>query len=134
MALSVSLECGGKSSDNCTYLVQDQTNSPTNSKCDYTICPASTETCRIRFDFNVRLVLSRYHFVSFCKCACFKLFRYLTLLNLTRQLQLLNTLVVPLVTVSQTLSWWQHMETLDHRPFVDTTLDNTVSIYFIVIG
>jgi hypothetical protein len=46
----IQLGCGSKSSDNCTYLVQESSSTPTNP-CHYDICPANTAICRIRFDF-----------------------------------------------------------------------------------
>ena len=49
---TVVLSCGGKSSENCTYLVQAATTSLT-SPCSYKICPTSSNICRIRFDFTV---------------------------------------------------------------------------------
>lgn len=47
--------CGGSSSTNNTYLVQDPTTSA--STCSYTICPSNTDICKIRIDFET-LVLS----------------------------------------------------------------------------
>merc|ERR1719336_758133 len=45
------LSCGGSASENQTYLVQSSVTSLT-SPCTYTICPCSTNICRIRFDFE----------------------------------------------------------------------------------
>jgi len=42
------LTCGGSSSQNATYIINT---SPTAS-CTYEICPASSEICRVRFDFE----------------------------------------------------------------------------------
>ena len=47
--------CGGSSSTNSTYLVQDSTTTATS--CQYTICPSNTDICKIRIDFET-LVLS----------------------------------------------------------------------------
>lgn len=47
----VSLACGGSSSDNNTYIVQASATTVT-SPCKHTICPASTNICRIRYDFT----------------------------------------------------------------------------------
>lgn len=44
------LACGGKSSDNNTYIVQTAVTTLT-SPCKYTICPVSSDVCRTRFDF-----------------------------------------------------------------------------------
>ena len=51
--LSVALSCGGSASENQTYLIQSSVTSLT-SPCKYTVCPSSTDICRIRFDFTVR--------------------------------------------------------------------------------
>merc|ERR1711981_1429561 len=45
------LACGGSASENQTYLIQSSVTSLT-SPCTYTICPCSTNICRIRFDFE----------------------------------------------------------------------------------
>merc|ERR1712018_202065 len=45
------LSCGGSASENQTYLIQTSVTSLT-SPCTYTICPCSTNICRIRFDFE----------------------------------------------------------------------------------
>jgi len=52
-----SLSCGDSSSENQTYLVQSSTTSLT-SPCTYTICPCSTNICRIRFDFSTMVLAS----------------------------------------------------------------------------
>ena len=52
--ISVVLGCGGSTSDNSSYLVQASTTSLT-SPCKYTICPCSTNICRIRLDFTVSI-------------------------------------------------------------------------------
>ena len=51
--LTVSLACGGSASQNQSYLVQTSVTTLT-SPCSYTICPCSSNICRIRFDFTVR--------------------------------------------------------------------------------
>jgi len=51
-----SLACGGSASQNQTYLVQSSVTSLT-SPCSYTVCPCSSNICRIRFDFTT-LVLA----------------------------------------------------------------------------
>merc|ERR1711899_310543 len=45
------LSCGGSSSENSTYIVQSSVTSLT-SPCTYTVCPCSSNICRIRFDFT----------------------------------------------------------------------------------
>merc|ERR1712241_1639167 len=45
------LSCGGSSSENQTYIVQSSVTSLT-SPCTYTICPTTSNICRIRFDFT----------------------------------------------------------------------------------
>lgn len=45
-----SLNCGGMSSENCTYLTQTPVANVINS-CKYTICPCDQHICRLRFDF-----------------------------------------------------------------------------------
>ena len=59
---SVSLGCGGSSSDNNTYIVQTSTTSSpsgTSNSCTYTICPCSTDICRIRYDFTTMVLASQ---------------------------------------------------------------------------
>ena len=48
----VALSCGGSTSDNNSYIVQSSATSVT-SPCTYTVCPCSTDICRIRYDFTV---------------------------------------------------------------------------------
>lgn len=52
----VSLDCGKTSSENCTYLVQDATTSPDDTCCEYTICPSSSNICRIRLDLTTFVI------------------------------------------------------------------------------
>ncbi|XP_059089881.1 uncharacterized protein LOC131885754 [Tigriopus californicus] len=47
-----SLACGGTTSENCTYLVQASTSTPTADPCTFTICKCSSNICRIRLDFT----------------------------------------------------------------------------------
>merc|ERR1711997_888228 len=49
------LSCGGSASENQTYLIQSSVTTLT-SPCKYTICPASTDICRIRFDFTTMVL------------------------------------------------------------------------------
>ena len=49
--ITVTLACGGTTSDNNTYIVQT-TATTVSSPCTHTICPASTNICRIRYDFT----------------------------------------------------------------------------------
>ena len=60
--LTVSLACGGSASQNQTYLVQSSVTSLT-SPCSYTICPCSSNICRIRFDFTVWNFLSKTEWI-----------------------------------------------------------------------
>merc|ERR1711899_585772 len=46
-----SLACGGTASENQTYLTQTSATAVA-SPCTYTICPCSTNICRIRYDFT----------------------------------------------------------------------------------
>jgi len=46
----LSIGCGGSTSTNNTYLTQSSTTS--SSSCSYTVCPASTDICQIRIDFE----------------------------------------------------------------------------------
>merc|ERR1711990_940065 len=49
------LACGGSASENQTYLIQSSVTTLT-SPCKYTICPSSTDICRIRFDFTTMVL------------------------------------------------------------------------------
>merc|ERR1711971_40185 len=49
------LACGGSASENQTYLIQASVTTLT-SPCKYTICPAATNICRIRFDFTTMVL------------------------------------------------------------------------------
>ena len=48
----VELACGATTTENCTYLVQASTATPT-SPCQYTICRSEPDVCRIKLDLNV---------------------------------------------------------------------------------
>merc|ERR1712066_1221443 len=52
------LSCGGSASENLTYIVQSSVTTLT-SPCTYTICPCSTNICRIRFDFDSHVLASQ---------------------------------------------------------------------------
>jgi len=52
----VSLDCGKTSSENCTYLVQDATTAPDDTCCEYTLCPASSNICRIKLDLTTFVI------------------------------------------------------------------------------
>lgn len=45
------MSCGGSTSNNNSYIVQSSTTTLT-SPCTYTVCPCSTDICRIRYDFT----------------------------------------------------------------------------------
>ena len=72
--LTVALSCGGSASENQTYLVQSSVTTLT-SPCSYTICPCSSNICRIRFDFTVRILtvpIRLYHTYMTNKVWCRK--------------------------------------------------------------
>merc|ERR1712172_95774 len=52
-----SLACGGSASQNQSYLVQSSVTTLA-SPCSYTICPCSSNICRIRFDFTTMVLAS----------------------------------------------------------------------------
>jgi len=52
----ISLDCGGSSHDNNTYLVKSTVTAGTT--CSYQICPASSKICRIRYDFTTHTLAS----------------------------------------------------------------------------
>ena len=51
------MDCGGKSTDNTTYLQLTTKTSfkASEAACSYTICKTNPKVCRIRFDFTVRI-------------------------------------------------------------------------------
>jgi len=53
------LSCGGSSSENNTYIVQASTTSFSTIPCAYTICPSTTNICRIRYDFTTFVLTSQ---------------------------------------------------------------------------
>ena len=54
--LTVTLSCGGSSSENNTYITQASTTSFSTNPCNHKICPCSTSICRIRYDFAVSYI------------------------------------------------------------------------------
>ena len=46
ICFSVSLSCGGTTSENSSYIVQGLTTTAPASPCTYKICPCSTDICR----------------------------------------------------------------------------------------
>jgi len=56
----IQLSCGQQTSENCTYLVQSATTSPTETNCQYKICPINKNICRIRFDFTMFSITGPY--------------------------------------------------------------------------
>jgi len=52
------LSCGGSSSTNNSYIVQTSVTTLT-SPCTYTICPCSTDICRIRYDFTTNILANQ---------------------------------------------------------------------------
>ena len=54
--ISVTLACGGSSAENITYLELAATTSPPSTNCEYKLCGANANVCRIRFDFEVCLI------------------------------------------------------------------------------
>ena len=52
---SVVLELGGSSSLNQSYIVQASSSNVDAGQMQYRICPCSSDVCRIRFDFTVRV-------------------------------------------------------------------------------
>jgi hypothetical protein len=47
--VSVSLNCGGSSSQNCTYFVSTGTEV---GECTMSVCPCNNNICQLRLDFN----------------------------------------------------------------------------------
>ena len=70
LAISVDLECGGKSMENSTYLTLSSKNTfnSDDQTCIYTICSMSTKICRIRFDFTVSCIF--LNFILFFQFEC----------------------------------------------------------------
>ena len=58
-SLLVTLSCGGSSSENNSYIVQGSTKSAPASPCTYSICPCSTDICRIRYDFTTNVLATQ---------------------------------------------------------------------------
>ncbi len=57
------LACGGSTNDNVSYLVQAAATT-VSSPCDYTVCPVSTNICRIRYDFTTMVLGPQTHGVA----------------------------------------------------------------------
>jgi len=57
---SIVLTEGGSSSLNQSYMVQDASTTVAEGVMQYTICPCSTDVCRIRFDFTQFMLASPY--------------------------------------------------------------------------
>ncbi len=58
---AVTLECGDTSSQNLTYLVEDDfTHAEVGPSCVYSICRSDEDVCRIRLDFVVRCTIVMY--------------------------------------------------------------------------
>jgi len=57
---SIVLEESGSTSLNQSYMVQTSTTTPTTGTRQYTICPCSTDVCRIRFDFTQFMIAPPY--------------------------------------------------------------------------
>lgn len=52
----ISLDCGGASNDNNTYLEKTTTTDLIGKSCSYEICPANSKICRIRYDFETHTI------------------------------------------------------------------------------
>ena len=50
--ISVTIKCGQTTRENNSYMVLSTSDTPTMPECSYKICGASTDICRIRFDFT----------------------------------------------------------------------------------
>ena len=69
MFISVSLGCGSSNSENNSYIMQSSSTSISNP-CKHTICPCSNNVCRIRYDFNVSIILLNNYLKSKKAFAC----------------------------------------------------------------
>jgi len=58
MCIVVNTECGQQTAENCTYLSSDTAGQDLrdNSDCTYTICKMNSNICRIKLDFEVKLL------------------------------------------------------------------------------
>ena len=56
---TVTLSCGGSSSENNSYIVQGSTTSSPASPCTYSVCPCSSDICRIRYDFTTNVLATQ---------------------------------------------------------------------------
>ena len=59
----MTLACGGSSAENATYLELAATTTPPSTSCEYKLCGANANVCRIRFDFEVSLFFKKDHFI-----------------------------------------------------------------------
>merc|ERR1712241_287038 len=50
------LACGGSSSENQTYIIQSSATTFATNPCTYSICPCSSNICRIRYDFDTFVI------------------------------------------------------------------------------
>jgi len=48
----ITMDCGGTTSENNTYFVKAAFTTATAASCSFTVCPASTEICRMKLDFK----------------------------------------------------------------------------------
>jgi len=55
----ITLSCGGSSSENNSYIVQGSTTSAPASPCTYSVCPCSSDICRIRYDFTTNVLATQ---------------------------------------------------------------------------
>ena len=72
--MTVALDCGEMTRDNCTYLSMPNSDTTT-SPCQYTVCKCSDDICRIRFDFMVMRCFTNN---ESCGFASLNFFRRLT--------------------------------------------------------
>ena len=57
--LSVSLACGGSTSENNSYIVQSSTTTAPATPCKYDVCPCNSDICRIRYDFTTHTLATQ---------------------------------------------------------------------------
>ena len=57
--LSVSLACGGSTSNNNSYIVQSTTTTAPATPCTYKVCPCNSDICRIRYDFTTHTLATQ---------------------------------------------------------------------------
>jgi len=56
----ISLACGGSTSNNNSYIVQASTTTAPATPCTYSVCPCSSDICRIRYDFTTHTLASQH--------------------------------------------------------------------------